>query len=79
MKEAEKGDEDCETMEAEAARRDPGDGGDLEQEVERDSPAETLKEDQGPAESAEQTEEQDEAPHEAELENMRQSELFKEE
>lgn len=44
-------------MEAEAAQS----GGDSEQEVDQDSPAETLKEDQRPAESAEQTEEQGEA------------------
>ncbi|XP_037534231.1 capZ-interacting protein [Nematolebias whitei] len=67
LKEAEKGDEDCEKMEAEVAHSDPDDGGDLEQEVEQASPAETLKEDQEPAESDKQMEEQDEAPHEADL------------
>ncbi|XP_013868224.1 capZ-interacting protein [Austrofundulus limnaeus] len=56
-KEAENGDEDCEAMEAEAAQS----GGDVERDADRDSPAETLKEDRGPAESAGQTEDRDEA------------------
>lgn len=50
-KEAENRGEDCETMEAEAARSGGG--------LDPDSPAETLKEEPPPAESAEQTEEQE--------------------
>ncbi|XP_017271759.1 capZ-interacting protein isoform X2 [Kryptolebias marmoratus] len=59
LKEAETRDEDCDTMEAEAARSDPDDRGDLEQEVEQDSPTEALKEDEAAEHPSETPQEED--------------------